>query len=292
MSEASHKFVDVQGLAIHCLEWGPPTGEPLILVHGFLDQAGSWRNFVRFLQDKLEQPLWIVAPDCRGHGDSGWVGAGGYYHFPDYVLDLDCVVRSLGARQFKLIGHSMGGTISLLYSGTFPERVHKLVLIEGIGPAGMNFSDAPARMEKWISEVHERGRKHFREYNSTGAGAKQLQQTNPRLSGELAMELALSGMKQNENGKWVWKFDPLHRTSSPQPFYSAQTIEFLRRIECPVLIVNGRQTHHWPRPESRQRLEVVRNKRFAEIENAGHMVHQDNPQRLAELVADFLYRST
>jgi pimeloyl-ACP methyl ester carboxylesterase len=292
MSEASHKFVDVQGLAIHCLEWGRPTGEPLILVHGFLDQAGSWRNFVRFLQDKLEQPLWIVAPDCRGHGDSGRVGAGGYYHFPDYVLDLDCVVRSLGARQFKLIGHSMGGTISLLYSGTFPERVHKLVLIEGIGPAGMNFSDAPARMKKWISEVHERGRKHFREYNSTGAGAKQLQQTNPRLSGELAMELALAGMKQNENGKWVWKFDPLHRTSSPQPFYSAQTIEFLRRIECPVLIVNGRQTHHSPRPESRQRLEVVRNKRFAEIENAGHMVHQDNPQRLAELVADFLYRST
>lgn len=292
MSEASHKFVDVQGLAIHCLEWGRPTGEPLILVHGFLDQAGSWQNFVRFLHGKVGQPLWIVAPDCRGHGDSGWVGAGGYYHFPDYVLDLDCVVRSLGARQFKLIGHSMGGTISLLYSGTFPERVKKLVLIEGIGPAGMNFSDAPARMEKWIGEVHERGRKHFREYKSAGAGAKQLQQTNPRLRGELAMELALSGMKQNENGKWVWKFDPLHRTSSPQPFYSAQTIEFLRRIECPVLIVDGRQTHHSPRPESRQRLEVVRNKRFAEVDNAGHMVHQDNPQRLAELVADFLYRPT
>jgi pimeloyl-ACP methyl ester carboxylesterase len=292
MSEPSHKFVDVQGLAIHCLEWGRPTGEPLILVHGFLDQAGSWRNFVRFLQDKLGQPLWIVAPDCRGHGDSGWVGAGGYYHFPDYVLDLDCVIRSLGARQFKLIGHSMGGTISLLYSGTFPERVQKLVLIEGIGPAGMNFSDAPARMEKWISEVHERGRKHFREYKSAGAGAKQLQQTNPHLRGELAMELALSGMKQNENGKWVWKFDPLHRTPSPQPFYSAQAIEFLRRIECPVLIVDGRQTHHSPRPESRQRLEVVRNKRFAEIDNAGHMVHQENPERLAELVADFLYRST
>jgi pimeloyl-ACP methyl ester carboxylesterase len=85
----------------------------------------------------------------------------------------------------------------------------------------------------------------------------------------------------------VWKFDPLHRTSSPQPFYSAQATEFLRRIQCPVLIVNGRQTHHSPRPESRQRLEVVRNKRFAEIENAGHMVHQDNPEQLAELVTDF-----
>jgi pimeloyl-ACP methyl ester carboxylesterase len=290
MSEACDKFVDVQGLPIHYLEWGPPIGEPLVLVHGFLDQAASWRNFVRFLQDKVRQPLWIVAPDCRGHGDSGWIGAGGYYHFPDYVFDLHCVVRSLGARQFKLIGHSMGGTISLLYSGAFPENVRKLVLIEGIGPVGMSFPEAPGRMKKWITELHERGRKHFREYKSTEAGAKQLQQTNPRLSGALAMELAHSGMKQNDNGGWVWKFDPLHRTPSPQPFYSAQAIEFLKRIECPVLIVNGKQSHHAFRPDKHERLEVVQDKRFAEIDNAGHMVHQDNPERLAELVADFLYR--
>src|ERR671919_473632 len=116
MSEASHKFVDVHGLAIHYLEWGAPIGEPLILIHGFLDQAGSWKSFVRFLQDKLRQALWIVAPDCRGHGDSGRVGAGGYYHFADYVFDLDCVVRSLGVRRFQLIGHSMGGTISFFYA--------------------------------------------------------------------------------------------------------------------------------------------------------------------------------
>jgi pimeloyl-ACP methyl ester carboxylesterase len=292
MSEASHKFVDVHGLAIHYLEWGAPIGEPLILIHGFLDQAGSWKSFVRFLQDKLRQALWIVAPDCRGHGDSGRVGAGGYYHFADYVFDLDCVVRSLGVRRFQLIGHSMGGTISFLYAGAFPERVHKLVLIEGIGPVGMNFSDAPARMGKWISELHERGRKHFREYPSTAAGAKQLQQTSPRLTSDLAMELARSGMKQNANGSWVWKFDPLHRTTSPQPFYSAQSIEFLRRIECPVLIVDGKESHHARRPDKQQRLAALRNKRLAEIDNAGHMVHQDNPERLAEVAADFLYRST
>jgi pimeloyl-ACP methyl ester carboxylesterase len=282
-------FIDVHGLAVHCLEWGERAGEPLVLIHGFLDQAASWQPFVRSLQNRIAEPLWIVAPDCRGHGDSGWVGAGGYYHFPDYVFDLDCVIRALGVERLKLMGHSMGGTISFLYAGAFPSKVRQLVLIEGIGASGMNFCDAPLRMEKWITDLHDRGRNHFRQYASVEAGARQLQQTNPRLRSELALELARSGMKRNTKGKWVWKFDPLHRTVSPQPFYSEQAIEFFRRIACPVLVVDGRHSHHSQRPDKQQRLAVVRDKHFAEIDNAGHMVHLDNPEGLADEVWQFFY---
>ena len=283
------RTIDVLGLPLHCLEWGEPDGEPLILVHGFLDQALSWAPLAGELRKRLKQPLRIVAPDCRGHGDSGWVGAGGYYHFPDYVHDLDCIVQTLGVSRFKLVGHSMGGTISFLYAGSFPERVAKLVLIEGIGPPAMNFSDAPLRMEKWIGELCDRGRSHFREYGGPEEGARQLQHTNPRLEKELALSLARSGMRQNENGKWVWKFDPLHRTTSPQPFYSSQALEFLRRIQCTVLIVEGKQSHQARRSDKQARLDALRDKRVAQVENAGHMVHHDNPERLAELLADFLF---
>ena len=244
--------------------------------------------FVEALENRAKNPLWIVAPDCRGHGDSGWVGAGGYYHFPDYVNDLECVLRALGARRLKLVGHSMGGTISFLYSGTFPTRVSRLVLIEGLGPIGADFSEAPKRMEKWITDLSERGRHHFREHPTVAAGARQLQQTNPRLNGELALELALSGMKQNANGKWIWKFDPLHRTTSPQPFYSRQAIESLRRIECPVLLVEGKQSQQTRRHDKQQRMDAIKDKRLVDIEDAGHMIHHDNPQALADVVAEFL----
>jgi pimeloyl-ACP methyl ester carboxylesterase len=288
VSEPRDKFIDAQGLSLHYLEWGEPVGEPLVLVHGFLDQAHSWSPFVAALQKLIKQPLWIIAPDCRGHGDSGWVGAGGYYHFPDYVLDLDRIVQGLGIKTMKLIGHSMGGTISFLYTGSFPQRVVRLVLIEGIGPPSMAFSDAPARMEKWIAEVNQRGRKHFRQYSSIRAGAEQLRQTNPRLDAELALHLARSGMKQSSAGKWVWKFDPLHRTTAPQPFYAAQAIEFLRRIACPVLIVDGAESRQIRRHDSKQRLEEIRDRKQVVIENAGHMVHQDNPLALAKVVAEFL----
>ena len=288
MSEPRHRTVDSLGLPIHCLEWGDPSGEPLVLVHGFLDLAFSWTPFVAELQRCAERPLWIVAPDCRGHGDSGWVGAGGYYHFPDYVLDLEGVIQALGVSSFKLIGHSMGGTISLLYTGTFPERVKKLALIEGVGPVGMSFSDAPQRMDQWIGEIRARGRNHFRAYTSVAAGARQLRQTNPRLQEGFADKLAHAAMRQNAEGKWVWKFDPLHRTAAPQPFYTAQAIEFLRRIACPVLIVDGKQSHQSKRTDKQQRYDAIANRRHIVIDGAGHMVHQDNPTALVAALLPFL----
>lgn len=289
MSESRHRIIDSQGLTIHCLEWGNPEGEPLILVHGYLDLADSWRAFVAALETR--QPnLRVIAPDCRGHGDSGWIGAGGYYHFPDYVFDLDRVVQAHSLDSFTLIGQSMGGTISLLYAGTFPERVKKLVLIEGIGPVGMTFSDAPLRMEKWITELHERGRRHFREYTSLAAGASQLRQTNPRLSENTALEIARAAMKQTDRGKWIWKFDPLHRTTAPQPFYTAQALEFLRRIRCPVLLIDGEQSRQTRRTDKQERYEAIANHQRVTINGAGHMVHQDNPDQLADVVGNFVAR--
>jgi pimeloyl-ACP methyl ester carboxylesterase len=288
MTKPRHKTVDSRGLAIHYLEWGEPAGEPIVLVHGFLDQAHSWKFFVAELIAQTLRPLWIIAPDCRGHGDSGWVGDGGYYHFPDYVFDLDCVIRSVGATRFHLVGHSMGGTISFLYAGAFPERLANLVLIEGVGPLGMEFADAPLRMAGWIGELHDRGRNHFREYTSIEAGANQLQQTNPRLRKEFAIDLARASMRQNDKGKWIWKFDPLHRTAAPQPFYTAQALEFFRRIECPVLIVDGHESRQNRRTDKQERYDAIRHHRMARIARAGHMVHQDNPEELAKTVANFL----
>lgn len=282
--------IDVRGLEIRYLEWGEPGGEPLILIHGFLDHARSWEPFVASLQEKSPRPLWIIAPHCRGHGESGWVGAGGYYHFPDYLLDLNCLIHTLGSSSVTLIGHSMGGTIAFLYTGTFPKRVSKLVLVEGIGPPGMAFSDAPQRMEKWLTEVRALAQRKASEYPSLEEAAQRLRRRNHRLNPELALRLARWGMKQTPKGKWVWKFDSLHRTAAPQPFYTAQALEFLRRIACPVLLIQGKESRQTPRPDMQERLAAIAHRTMVEIKDAGHMVHQDNPEGLAAAVLDFLVK--
>ena len=95
-------------------------------------------------------------------------------------------------------------------------------------------------------------------------------------------------MKQNDAGKWLWKFDPLHRTAAPQPFYTAQAIEFFRRIACPVLIVDGKQSHQTKRADKQQRYDAIANRRHLVIDGAGHMVHQDNPKALVAALATVL----
>jgi len=104
----------------------------------------------------------------------------------------------------------------------------------------------------------------------------------------MALDLAGAAMKQNDKGKWIWKFDPLHRTAAPQPFYTAQALEFLRRIECPVLIIDGKESRQTRRTDKQERYDVITNHRCVAIDSAGHMVHQDNPEQLAEVVANFL----
>jgi len=280
--------IDVRGLKIHYLEWGERDGTPLILIHGFLDHARSWESFAKSVQSKSEKPLWMIAPDCRGHGDSGWIGVGGYYHFPDYVYDLDCLIHALRVSSVILMGHSMGGTISFLYTGSFPERVKKLILVEGMGPQGMNFSDAPPRMEKWISQSRAVRQRKSIEYLTLEQGAQRLRRTNPRLGSEQALDLARWAMRETKSGKWVWKFDPLHRTTSPQPFYSKQAFEFFRRIQCPVLIVKGKESRRSPCPDMQQRLERVAHRTLVEVKDGGHMIHHDNPEGLAAVVEKFL----
>ncbi len=280
--------IEARGFKIHYVEWGKPNGVPLILIHGFLDHARSWDPFVTAIEKKTKKPLWIIAPDCRGHGDSGWVGTGGYYHFPDYVLDLDSLIRNLKVSSVVLLGHSMGGTISFIYAGTFPAQVEKLILVEGVGPPGFSFAQAPERMEKWVTEVKGLGQKKLVEYASVEQMAERLRRRDPRLKLKVALHVARHGSQQTKNGKWVWKFDPLHRTASPQPFYAGQALEFLRRIQCPVLLVRGKESRQVHRRDLNERFEAIPRSSMVEIGNAGHMVHRDNPEELAKSVASFL----
>src|SRR5689334_14139214 len=131
--ETRERFVRANGLAHHVVEWGQPsTHTPLVLLHGFLDLAWSFDALARLLAPSRR----VIALDFRGHGETEHVGAGGYYHFPDYVLDLDELVRAVGldASPFHLLGHSMGGTVATLFAATRTTLVRSLVLVEGLGP--------------------------------------------------------------------------------------------------------------------------------------------------------------
>lgn len=273
------------------MEWGSPCAEPVVLLHGFCDHCRTWDFCVTELC-RIRPETWIVAPDCRGHGDSGWVGAGGYYHFFDYLLDLDALFHHLGVPSIKLVGHSMGGTIACLYAGTYPARVSRLGLVEGLGPPGIGFADVPPRVVRWLEGIRRLKEGGGPEYARSEEGARRLKRTNPRLDDAQARHLAHHAMRRTGTGSWRWKFDPLHRTTSPQPFYLEQFRAFLARVSCPTLVVEGAESNHPARAHLAARSRFLENASLATIPNAGHWVHLDNPAALAQAMTNFFEEKT
>jgi pimeloyl-ACP methyl ester carboxylesterase len=273
--------VGPRGLRLVCCEW-PGSGErPLVVLHGYLEQGAAW--------DRVAKALgrWVLAPDQRGHGRSDHVGAGGWYHFWDYVGDVDAIVETLGG-PVDLVGHSMGGTVACLYAGCRPANVRRLVLVEGLGPPDST-AEAVSRARHYL-DGRRRPPSHGAIANPAEAAAR-MQRFNPRLPLDVAQELATRTLSPTEAG-YSWSWDPLHRARSPVPFAVDTFRRFLAEITAPVLAVDGADTP-FVLPDRPERLAAFRSRvREVRVANAGHLVHHDAPEALARVIGEFLSESS
>lgn len=290
--------VHANDLEHRVLEWQPELSHPagasaaafaartVVLVHGYMDAGGTWDLVAPAL---AAQGLRVLAPDMRGFGDGARAPKGSYYHFVDYVFDLAEIVDSLSPGEpIALVGHSMGGTIATLFSGTFPERVARLAIVEGVGPPDNPFEVGPVRMRGWIEQVRaSRARGKGRPTFSEEEALRRMAANHPNVPPEvLAHRLPHLAADAGE-GRVAWHFDPLHRTTAPMPFFAKLFIEFARKVTCPVLFVSGGPRGYHP-PDEDERLAAFATITRAELGSAGHMVHWTEPSALAELLLSHL----
>ncbi len=266
-------------------------GPPLLLLHGFLDQAGAFDDLAAALRVAgVSRPL--VAPHHRGHGASGHVGPGGYYHFPDYVLDLHALLNALDVDRATLVGHSMGATIAAYFGGTFPERIERLVLLEGIGPAHVPPDRGPALMRRWVNDVGLRVAAEPRTFDSVDDVHKRLRRNSPRATAEQVARLAEHAAMSVDDAfgtGYRWRFDPLHQTRAPMPFDVPRFDAFLRAIVAPTLVVWAEHTPFRPADADR-RQSLIRDVAVERIAGVGHNLHVEAPTQVAGCIADFLKR--
>jgi pimeloyl-ACP methyl ester carboxylesterase len=276
------------GLDYHLLEWGaddPSLDHTVILIHGFLDLAWGWEGVAAGLAGRFH----LVAPDMRGHGDSDWIGKGGYYHFLDYLADLHEVVRAVGRGRVSLVGHSMGGSIASYYTGTFPDRIHKLALLEGMGPPDTGGDGGPERVVAWLGAWQSVRARPPRSYGSIAEAAVRLQTNDPMLDAALAERLALHGTTRTPDGRLRFKHDPLHATVGPYGFRVDLAIRFWSRITCPVLLLEGAQSTFRLAPEDAERRRAALHRvTSTRIEGAGHMMQRHQPKAIADALLGFL----
>lgn len=263
------------------LRWTPErvTGPAVVLLHGFLDAAGSW-DLVAPLLAAAGHP--VIALDLRGHGEGHRADPHDYYHFPDYLLDVDALVHAHAdlAAPFVLVGHSMGGMASTLFAGTYPERVSHLINIEGLGPPENDLETTPERMRHFVDgvrAVHTRG---AAPPMTRAEGLRRLELAHPSVAPEVLASRFVHLTTATDDGRFVWKYDPLHRTRGPFPFRVSVYARFAASVTAPVLYVSGGANGYRVSGEE-TRLEAFRNLTCVELEGAGHMLHWTRPTELA-----------
>jgi pimeloyl-ACP methyl ester carboxylesterase len=298
---ATSRFVTARGLSHHLLEWGSPAlatpARPtLVMLHGWMDVAASFQ----FVVDALPTERHVIALDWRGFGATDSPAADTYF-FPEYLGDLELVLDALfgvDRGPIDLLGHSMGGNVAMLYSGVRPDRVRRLVNLEGFGMPRSRPEQAPKRVAFWL--VGLKKQETLRPYASLEAVAARLQKTNPLLRGDRARWLAGHWSKRvpGENGAadtWHLLADPNHKRSSPILANVDEWLEFWKRITAPVLWIEGDRTDvgiwwgdRYTKAEFHERLNVVRQVERHIVAPAGHMLHHDRPEDVARLVESFL----
>ncbi len=281
----------VGDIEISYLVWGDRTKQPVVLVHGGKDHSRNWDWTVAALIGEY----CLITPDMRGHGDSGR-SAGGGYASELFVSDFAFLMDHLEAEGFStplaLVGHSMGGNIVLYYAAAFPEKVSRLVSMEGLGSSSKMYDafmakPAGERLRSWLDRRLAGERKQHWRFQGPEEMVARMASVHKNLQPEQARHLALHAARQYPDG-WGWKHDARFGFFPPPSLTSPDEYSRLyESIECPVLLMRGEQS--WASdPIADGRIKVFKDARLVNYPDAGHWFHHDAFDAFIKDVKSFL----
>ncbi len=286
MKADTSEFLDLRGLRCHLRRWGASHAPKLFLLHGWMDVSASFQ----FLVDSLQSDWCVLAPDWRGFGESAWSSGG--YLFADYLADLEQLLDCYAPGEtVNLIGHSLGGNVACIYAGVRPERVRRVVSLEGFGVRRAAPVEAAERYALWLDEQRDPPRLSV--YPSFERVAWRLKKNNPRLTDAMATFLAQHWARDAGNGRIVLRADPRHKMKSPVLYRLEEAVACWRRVQAPTLWIEGSASpiRSWLKEDDAgfaARMMAFPDLRREVVAGAGHMLHHDAPQAVAALIEDFV----
>jgi esterase len=263
------RFITVNGLRLHYLDWGSPDKPPFIMLHGISRVAHQFDHLAPvFMRD-----YHVIAIDMRGHGDSAWSPEGAYL-VEDYVKDLEAFADQLKLRGLTLLGNSTGGRVVQVYAGLHPDRVSRLIS-EDVGPERTN--DIAAAFTRQVRQ-EENGWASEQELLAS------LRKSNAKTPEGILESYAHFASRKREDGRIVWKRDP----NLAKGFVPTELWRFVREIECPAIYILGGASRIVP-PETQAKLrETLPNVQIVVMPGLGHYPDQEATEEFVRIVQAFL----
>lgn len=267
-------FVEANGVKLHYLDYGTAGRRPMLCLHGGAAHA-HWFDYVApgFTPDHH-----VLALDSRGHGDSSWAEQH-TYAFRTFADDLNAFVEKLDLRDFVLIGHSMGGMISLLYASTYPGRVGRLIVVDSIMLMPMDR----------VTRMREFGTKAARGYATQAdlMARYRLEAAEKDLTApEVVQRMALHSGRQEADGKWRHKADRRVYAN----FQQINGVPLWKNIKVPALAIRSENSARF-KPEVVEEIrQLAPQVQSAEVMASDHHIMLDNPQGFVDAVRGFLKR--
>lgn len=215
--------------------YGAEDGQPVIALHGWLDNAATFSRLAPRLHG-----LRIVALDLPGHGHSDHRPAGAGYNIWDYAHDVLQVAEQFGWQRFSLLGHSMGAIVSVLLAGALPERVERLALIDGVIPYTGEADTAPQKLGAALKAMLSVDDKRKPVYAAFDQAVEARMNGVGAVSREAAERLAQRGLMPVPGG-YTWRTDARLMLPSSMRLTDAHARAFVEQIACPASLVLAEQ---------------------------------------------------
>lgn len=267
------------------VEWGEPGGIPLIALHGWLDNAGTFD----LLAPRLEG-CHLIALDAAGHGLSGNRSSDSGYNIWQDVADVIDVAEQLGWERFGLVGHSRGAAVAMLFAGTFPERVARLVLIEGGLPIVGESADAPANLASTLLQMRELRTKSGRIFPERERAIAERAAGFTPVDHATAEILAKRSLRQVDGG-WQWHADQRLKAGSELKLSRELVRAFVERVAAPVQMFLAEESPFAHLPIYREMIEAFGNLEMHRLPGRHHFHLEGAEREIAEHMVRFVRSS-
>jgi pimeloyl-ACP methyl ester carboxylesterase len=280
-SKPIDQVYEVQNNKVAALIFGERSARPVLFLHGWLDNAASFSRIFEYFAG-----FYCIAPDFPGHGWSAHHPAGISYHFIDLVSFIDDFSHAIGAAQFDIVGHSMGGAAATLFAAACPDKVRSLCLIDTLGPLTDTPSNSTLRLRDHLRARSSRG-SISRKFGSIDEAIQYRVKTSfIPTSVDAARDIVQRGLRRSGES-YEWTHDQRLKLPSAYRMTPDQLHQVLADVQCPTLVIRADPGIELPEQDWQQRLSQVKNCKLKSL-LGHHHIHADQPEVVGVTIKEFL----